>query len=160
MRRTPLTSAGSTRPGRPFVFPSIDLVLELRHLPPQIQMSWRQHPVFFPAPVYQENLYQENPALEQAANLNGVHQQVNAPGDMQYPTTPTLEPVEPHWLRTSAIPALDLSGPACETPRPASASAQNTRGNTRVRRRSVQARRANIRASLLLHSFRSTGTRR
>ncbi|KZT36352.1 hypothetical protein SISSUDRAFT_1034929 [Sistotremastrum suecicum HHB10207 ss-3] len=76
MRRTPLTSAGSTRPGRPFDFPSIDLVLELRHLPPQIQMSWRQHPVFFPAPVYQENLYQENPALEQAANLNGVHQQL------------------------------------------------------------------------------------
>ncbi|KZT38204.1 hypothetical protein SISSUDRAFT_779263 [Sistotremastrum suecicum HHB10207 ss-3] len=35
-------------------FPSIELALALSRFPPQYQVAFRRHPVFFPAPVYQE----------------------------------------------------------------------------------------------------------
>lgn len=46
-----------------WTYPSIEFTCALRFLHPVVQMSVRQHPVFIPAPVYQEiPIFPQSPA--------------------------------------------------------------------------------------------------
>jgi len=75
-----------------FTFPSIELVLATAHYPPGWQLALRHHPVFFPAPVYQEiPLYRVPPASQSSSTSYSIP----SPPSSSHPSPRTLNQVRP-----------------------------------------------------------------
>ncbi|KZS98749.1 hypothetical protein SISNIDRAFT_461732 [Sistotremastrum niveocremeum HHB9708] len=100
-----------------WTFPSIEFVYALRFLPPGVQMGVRDHPVFFPSPVYQEvPVFAQHPTQQIPPLINyagaptspthgNAIQPTHTP-DMPHPPTPLLAPVDLPELRP--VSPLDL----------------------------------------------------